>query len=207
MSIKARWTLRIASFILLGFVLGNLLFLNYIILKRSVVDTSLVATVASVDETEDYCDNEDCVTKIYEAIAESTQSAIYSTNESTGEDQSVESFISLGSGINRSTEWEDIPGVQVTIDDTNYPDIQEVLFEAGILIPTGNQTVYVRLFNQTAKHPVWFSDLSHSGGDPTVLMSENIFLDEGQNTYQVQMKSSLGFATQLIESRIRIVTK
>lgn len=207
MSVKARFTLRIASFILLGFVVGNLLFLNYIVFTDTSRNSVQVTTVASVDENIKYCDNNECVTSIYKAISEATRSGTDTKPTDISNKGVGEFFISLGSGVSSSTDWTDVPGVKVTTDSRRYQSIERVVFEAVVFIPTGNQTVSVRLFNKTAKHPVWFSEVSHSGGEQVLLVSDALTLESGENEYQVQMKSTLGYDSHLVESRIRIQTK
>ncbi|MEK7092836.1 MAG: hypothetical protein AAB907_04390, partial [Patescibacteria group bacterium] len=64
---------------------------------------------------------------------------------------------------------------------------------------------YVRLFNATDKHPVWYSDLFLEGGATQLLISPAIQLDSGSKLYAVQMKTSLKFETNLLQSRLHIV--
>lgn len=115
-----------------------------------------------------------------------------------------EFYVPLGSGSGISTDWADTPGVQAYVDTGNYGKIKKVTFEVTIHIPTGNETAYIRLFNQTDKHPVWFSDVSIEGGDTKLLTSQAITLDSGNKLYQVQMKTTLGYSAVIDQSRIHI---
>lgn len=154
----------------------------------------------------------ECVKEIYKAIYDATTSArVISYSANSGAVQSQASnprqySISLGSGVNNSTSWTNVPGVQAYIDSENYATIQSVTFQASLYVPTGNQIAYVQLYNVTANHPVWFSTMSISGGQPQLLISNPITLDPGNNLYQVQMMSQLGFTTNLVESSINIVS-
>ncbi|OGH19668.1 MAG: hypothetical protein A3D74_00540 [Candidatus Levybacteria bacterium RIFCSPHIGHO2_02_FULL_37_13] len=56
--------------------------------------------------------------------------------------------------------------MQAYIDRSNYEDLESVVFEASVHVPTGNQTAGVRLFNATDKHPVWFSEVFLMEGAP-----------------------------------------
>ncbi len=114
--------------------------------------------------------------------------------------------IYLGSGTGSSDDWADLPGVEAYIDSTKYNQIKNVVFEAAINIPTGNETVWVRLFNVTDKHPVWFSEVSLEGGTPKLLISKPITLNEGQKLYRAQMKTSLKYQASLTSSRVKITT-
>lgn len=116
-------------------------------------------------------------------------------------------YVPIGSGQSVATSWTDVTGLQVSINPSSYPNSKQVVFEASVVIPTGNQWASVRLFNETAQHPVWFSDVTLSGGQPQLLVSQPITLDPGNNTYQVQMQTQLGFQAILNQSRIHITLR
>lgn len=117
-----------------------------------------------------------------------------------------EYFVPLGAGSNTTDDWTDVAGASAYVDTAQYPRIKKVVFEATIAVPTGNQTAYVRLFNATDKHPVWFSDVSMNTTGPILLTSSPITLDRGSKLYQVQMKTQLKFTANLSQSRIHITT-
>lgn len=116
-----------------------------------------------------------------------------------------EYFIPLGTGSNNSTDWQDVPGAQAAINFGNYQNIQEVRFEVSVAVPTANQTVSVRLFNETDHHPVWYSDITTVNGQYAV--SSPLVWDTGSKVYQVQMKTQLGYTANLTQSRIHITLK
>lgn len=155
----------------------------------------------------------ECVAEIYKAIYEATTSAqtisyqnpqppIQSSNSSSNRQYSI----SLGTGINATTTWTNVPGAQTYINSANYGNIQSVTFQASLFVPTGNQVAYVQLYNVTDNHPVWFTTMSMSGGQPQLLISSPISLDSGNKLYQVQMMSQLGFQTNLVESSVNIIS-
>ncbi|MCL5069288.1 MAG: hypothetical protein M1308_00050 [Actinobacteria bacterium] len=115
-----------------------------------------------------------------------------------------EFFIPFGSGSNSTDDWADVSGLQVYVDSLQYSQIKKIVFEASVHIPTGNEKAYVRLFNKTDQHPVWFSEVSMEGGAPQLLISNPITLDSGNKLYQVQMKTSLKYQAILDQSRIHI---
>lgn len=117
-----------------------------------------------------------------------------------------EYFIPLGSGSSSSTEWTDVAGAASTINTASYGRIKQVLFEATTSIPSGGQRIWVRLFNVTDKHPVWFSEMTTDVSIATLLVSSPITLDRGNKTYQVQIKTQLGNTTNLAQARIKIAT-
>ncbi len=136
------------------------------------------------------------------------QSCIDRINRTSGSaSSSKEYFVPLGSGTGTSKEWADVSGAQAYIDSTLYPAGKTVTFEVTLTIPAGNQIVWVRLYNATDKHPVWFSELSMEGSGPRALISGPITLDSGKKLYVVQLKTQLGTLTNVLQSRIRIVAK
>jgi len=124
-----------------------------------------------------------------------------------GGSNAKEFFISFGSGSSSSSSWEDVQGLQAYVDKASYPSIKSVVFEASMIIPTGNETAYVRLYNVTDKHPVWNSELSLDGGTGKLLTSPKITLDSGKKLYQVQMKTSLKYPATLNQARLHITVK
>lgn len=134
-----------------------------------------------------------------------TQSVSRSSSE-TITNRVTEFAISFGTGTNATYEWADLSGIAANIDSTKYGNIKTVIFEATVHIPTGNEIAYVRLFNATDKHPVWFSEMSVEGGESKLLVSNLITLDEGNKLYQVQMKTSLKYQAVLDQARVRITT-
>lgn len=149
-----------------------------------------------------------CLSQIYEATASLKFPApVAQTNVTQVGSQVKEFFVTLGSGSSRANDWEDTTGLATYIDSTKYGRIKNVAFEATVYIPNGNQGVYVRLFNATDKHPVWFSEVYHEGGAPKLLISQPITLDPGNKLYQVQMKTTLKDLANLNQARVKITTE
>ncbi len=116
-----------------------------------------------------------------------------------------ETYIPLGTGVNTTTDWVDVKGAAAYVNAGSYGAIKKVTFEASIGVPSGNQTAYVRLYNATDKHPVWYSEMTMAGAGPELLISSPVTLDSGNKLYQVQMKSQLGVATNLLQARLHIL--
>jgi len=202
----------IAVFMLL--VAVNLIFLDIFLVaspKKSEQAASVVIQ-SNQPAAEEACPAA-CLTKIQElatpaAALQGEEAVPTATRAPTKAASPVsEFFIPFGSGSGSGTDWQDIPGLLAAIDTTNYATNRTVTFEVSLRIPTGNQTVYARLFNATDKHPVWFSDVSLEGGTPSLIISSPVQLDTGNKTYQVQLKTSLGFLSNIDQARLRIVTK
>ena len=207
-------------------IIFNIVYLDILAFKNANVEVQKedISTVASViyDPTassNQVCPDK-CIAQIYQATTSSkatnqditatkipTPTSVPRASSQTSFVSSVkEFFIPFGSGSNSSSDWEDVAGLKASIDSANYSSIKSVVFEASVRIPTGNQTAYVRLFNETDKHPVWFSDVSLEGGTAQLLLSKPITLDSGNKVYKVQMKTSLKYQAILDQARIHITT-
>lgn len=199
----------IALFIL---AIINLAALDFLIVRSGVLNEKQKPSELTAVK-EQFCPNS-CLSKINEATSSlklapataektTTQSSASAPVQSSGV---KEFFVAFGSGSNATDDWADVPGLVAYIDSTKYGSIKTVTFEASVRIPTGNETAYVRLFNATDKHPVWFSEMSLEGGTPKLLISKSITLDSGNKLYQVQMKTSLKYQAILDQARAHIIT-
>lgn len=150
-----------------------------------------------------------CISQIYEATTSVKIQEPISIPEVTPTPQSSttvkEFFVPFGSGSSSAGDWEDIQGVQATLDTNNFPELKSVTFETTVRIPTGNEIAYIRLYNVTDKHPLWVSEISWEGGG-TKLITKTITLDSGNKAYQVQMKTSLKFQAIFDQARLHIIT-
>lgn len=209
--------LRFFAFTFFVFVLANLLFLNYVIIKHGIDNSVLQIAGESVPKPgvtgSPICEGQACLDEIYKTIYEATASQRLKNEQEAvsvpvaPQSPVTEHVVPFGSGVSTADDWTDVPGLQAYIDSTRYVDIERVVFEASVYIPTGNQRVFVRLFNLTDKHPVWFSEVSHEGGQPQLLISQPVTLDPGNKLYQVQMKTSLKYKAELVQARVKIVVR
>lgn len=206
---KDHWLWRFLLFAFFGFILVNLMFLNYIVLKgrTEVGSMNVVGSVNRMADDADVCDTTTCVPDLYNAIYQATASQqLQPQAQVQSVTGSEEYYITLGTGTSSSGTWADVGGASAYVDSSKYENIQTVTFEASVVIPTGNQAAYVQLYNVTAQHPVWFSQVSLQGGQPQLLISQPITLDPGANLYQVQMMTQLQYPAVLTQSRIHIIT-
>lgn len=125
------------------------------------------------------------------------------SNSQTSKNNIKDYFISFGSGTSSSSDWIDVEGLQVSFDLGDYANIKEVRFEVSTQIPTGNQIIWIRLYNKTDSHPVWNSEVSANGAS-SYSVSEPIIYDKGRKTYQVQMKTQLKYPANVTQSRIHV---
>lgn len=166
----------------------NVIVLDFIVLRSIKNNNEVLGTT-----TTDTCPQA-CITRINQISGKTTTST------------TKEYYIPLGSGTNSTDEWTDVSGASAYINTASYGKIKQATFEATVAIPTGAQRVWVRLYNATDKHPVWYSEMTADGSAPQLLTSSSITLDPGNKLYQVQMKTQLKILTNLSQSRVKIIT-
>lgn len=115
-----------------------------------------------------------------------------------------EIYIPIGTGSTKSSTWDGIVGAEVNIDTEKYGYIKEAYFQASLRIPTANGEVYAKLYNETDKHDVWFSEVFSQGEEGT-LKEAKISLDGGAKLYRVYLKSTLEAGALLEFSRIKLI--
>lgn len=203
-------------FILLFIILLNLLYLDIVVFQKIKQNPSSLLEFSDNGQ----CSSA-CVTKINEAVSSLTNILPTLTSSSSptptktppvfsGSSSSVakEYYVPFGSGSGSSSDWQDVPGLQAYVDSTAYQNIKQVVFEASLHIPTGNETASVRLYNATDGHPVWNSEVNFNGNTLSVfLSSQPVSLDIGNKLYKVQMKTQLQYPAILDQSRLHITTK
>ena len=159
-----------------------------------------------------------CISQINNAISANKTQVITSTpkptpapvqqGNSVQASQVKEYYVPFGSGSGSSSDWQNVPGLQASVDSSAYTGIKSVVFEASLHIPTGNETASVRLYDVTQNHPVWNSEIDFNGNTNSVfLASPSISLDAGNNVYAVQLKTQLQYNAVLDQSRIHITTQ
>jgi len=192
-------------------VFGNLAVVDYFVytstIGKSASETAptFTPTSSSPPATQSFCPAS-CLL----AIQDATSAAVPQPSPKQQSKQKTmpkELYIPLGTGFTQSNEWVDVAGTDTTINSANYTKITRAVFEASMHIPVANGTMFARLFNVTAGHPVWFSEVSTGAGTSVMVSSGDITLDKGSNIYRVQIKTSLQYASYLDFARIRIMTE
>lgn len=117
-----------------------------------------------------------------------------------------EFFVPLGSGTSKAIDWTVVDGMGAKIDPADYGSIKQITFEVTAFVPTGNQTIWIRLYNANTFQSVAGSEVTLSGGTATLLTSSPLTLPSGNNLYQVQMKTQLQANTEIDMARLRIKT-
>ncbi|MEX2007314.1 MAG: hypothetical protein WD992_00905 [Candidatus Levyibacteriota bacterium] len=117
-------------------------------------------------------------------------------------------YVNLGSGTNKSTDWEDVAGTLITVDLGLYNNVKEVRLETTTNVPTANGTISIRLFNKSDNYAVWNSERTvQAQANGSLLISEKLIYDLGPKLYQIQMKSQLGVLANLLQARFHIIAQ
>lgn len=208
---------RLGLVLLVTFLIFDLIYLNLKLLGTKEIfflntaNTGEIKTAVNpvptgvlVVKNEEGC-GEDCKAQILNILKEELSKTSGKTDSNLSAVK--EYFIPFGSGIGNSTSWQDVAGLEATIDTSAYGKIKTVTFEASLRIPTANESVSVRLFNSTRGHQVWNSVLSYPGGPSSgLLVSKPITLDPGNNIYKVQIQTQLTYPAYIDQARIHVVT-
>lgn len=189
---------------LLLFIIFNLIILDLNSFKTNPVE-SITTAVAETSPTPSSINcPQSCIDLITAPTVNQTILPVSTSNPINISGYSKEYYIPIGSGITKKSDYDFISSAEVTIDSRNYPGIKEVWFEVFMHIPTGNGIMYVKLFNSTDGHDVWFSETSTTGSD-IVKRAVKISLDSGNKTYRVMVKSSMGYEAVVDQARLKIV--
>ena len=184
----------IRSLVILFFILLflNLIYIDVLLVEGSNKETIVqkFTNIINPSPTEnkaavplDICP-QSCLSQIRQAIVNKpnvvtpTPSPIVLPLQNTNSSQTKEYYVPFGSGSGSSADWQDVPGLQASIDSSSYGSIKSVIFEASLHVPNGNQNASVRLYNATDNHPVWNSQIDFTGSTQSVfLTSQSISLD------------------------------
>ena len=140
----------------------------------------------------------------YAGISETQIDVLGETNIAGS--NSREYHVFLGSGTTQSDSWVDIPESEVTINGSRYSGLEQAHLEAYLVVTNGIGRAYMKLYNVSAKHDVWFSEISTESDIP-VKVSLPITLDKGAQSYRLMAKSTIRSRMNIHNARIRILTK
>lgn len=135
-----------------------------------------------------------------------TPEYIHKNQETVTTTVTREIYIPVGSGSTKSSSWDALEGIEVNIDTNKYGYIKEAYFQAALRIPTANGEVRAKLYNETDKHDVWFSEVS-SAGATGIIKEAKITVDKGAKLYRVYLKSTLEAEAVLDLARIKLIVE
>lgn len=119
-----------------------------------------------------------------------------------------EIFIPVGSGSLKKKDWDDVSGLEVTIDTTKYSGIDSIVFEATLWPEGGNGKAHARIINITDNNPFIESQITSSSSSGSLHTSANIPFPSGSKKYGVQAKTDIeNFPAHVENARIKITLK
>ena len=213
-------------YVVLGILIANSLILDFsffLFSKQLSLQTALPGNVSLPNASQNVC-SRSCIDQMNLVLKSQKESAASSAISAAVELKPTstiiptvsptpvqintvkEFFVPLGSGTGSSADWKSIDGIGAKIDPLDYGDIKQVTFEVSVRIPTGNQIIWVRLYNASTFQSVAGSEMTLAGGTATLLISSPITLALGNNLYQIQMKTQLQYPANVDMARLRIKT-
>lgn len=116
-------------------------------------------------------------------------------------------YISLGDNYSTiSTSWVDVPGSAVYINvEVDYGSGAKVSWEASIKVAHPNGKVFARLYDDTNKIAVDYSEIASEENNYEQVSSGYLPFWKGRNLYKVQIKSLNGFEAFYTGGKIKIV--
>src|SRR3972149_8166588 len=155
---------------------------------------------------------EECLKKIEQEVA-SAISTISATPRTTAvittpaSSKKNTSYIGLNGPVSTtSTQWVDIPGVEVYIDLVNdYGKGATAGWEANLKVAHGNGQAFARLFDVTHGIAVDGSEISTTNNpNYSIVSSSNIYLWAGRNLYRLQLKSLNSYEVTFLSGHIKL---
>lgn len=116
-------------------------------------------------------------------------------------------YISLPSGVSTSDEWETIVGSDFYLSKNDHPGLVGVYLEGSIKLTNSNGVGYVRLYDVTHGIVPSGGELSTSSSTLTFTSTGKIYLWEGYNRYQIQLRSTSSDTMVFADGRLKIITQ
>jgi len=196
---KSPW-FHIITGVVFCFIIANLVYLNMIALQSKNEKSVAIAVTPTIGPSQLLLTPTIAPTMNPSVTIEPTSLPTKKTSPLV-----KEYFIPFGTGTTSATEWENLLGLQATIDGSSYPNTKSITFEVSLHNVAAGQAVYIRLFNATDNAPVWSSDVIYTGGNTSeLLVSRSINLANGNKLYKVQVKTQLGSPVMIDNSRLHI---
>lgn len=157
--------------------------------------------------------NQSCREEIAKAVSDALSDIPSITTETIVEKETIviesqgTDYIPMGtSATTTSTDWVDVDDSAVYIDlENDYGGDATVSWEASLKVAHGNGQVFARLYDDTNKIAVDFSELSTENNvEFSQRSSGNLPFWKGRNLYRVQIKSLNSFEVTYSGGRIKV---
>ena len=163
----------------------------------------------SLDGCGEACEKkiEEEVSRAIATISASTRTTTPPSTTTTTTTKKSTDYITLNGPVSTtSTQWVDIPGVEVYLDLVkDYGKTATASWEGSLKVAHANGQAYARLFDVTNGRAVDGSEISTSNNaDYKLVSSGNVSFWAGNNLYRLQLKSLNSFEVTFLSGRIKI---
>lgn len=149
-------------------------------------ETSSETTTNSTQLADKISDLEASTSALLERI-ENLENAPAKTSYSVSAPNFQKQIVYLGSATTKSLSWVDTDA-EVTLNSADYPTNVDASFEVGMSIVGGQ--AWARLINKTTGAVMAITEIYHDTSNTTWKSSPSFKLHSGNNTYQMQVRSS-----------------
>jgi hypothetical protein len=112
-----------------------------------------------------------------------------------------------GTGFTTNRDWTDIASTETVVDWSEYGGEHTVTWDAYAKVHQGNGKTMIRLYDKTNAVEVPGSNLETGSENTAHLVSSELTLWSGKNTYVVQVKSLTGYQAYFESGRIKVIVK
>lgn len=112
-----------------------------------------------------------------------------------------------GTGSTKNTSWTEIPTTETVIDWSEYGNKYTITWDAYGKVYQGNGKAKFRIYDKTNNIAVPNSEIETGSETSAHMISSNLQVWSGKNTYVVQTKSLTGYESFFESGRIKVVVK
>ena len=197
---------------LLILMVGNLVWVDWRLIseKRSVSitptpSTSLRTSPTPLPNFEELVDQKvsQAIAKLPTAVPPKTVTV--SQKSDSGQARMTVSYVPIISeATTNNTSWTDILSSRFFFNLADYQGAKEVRLIVNLQAEHGSAPVFVRLYDQSNNRGVDYSDLSTQSGEYAWLESSPLSIWNGNNLYNIQLKSANGTLVLVKEAKLKI---
>jgi len=199
-------------------IIANLVFLDVVLIikpKKEEIITPMENKVKKVDEVEEVEKEEEsdcrtiCQEEISKALAtisatpQQTIKTVYQSAPAVKQPSTI--YIPLGGNISTSNgSWVYIGGAEGYFNKNDYLGAKKISWEAFLKIKDSNGEANARLYDATHQVVISASEINGGGDSYSLKASGQLTLLDGNNLYQVQLRTSTGYEAYLEGARIKV---
>ncbi|MBT4124659.1 MAG: hypothetical protein HN981_01960 [Candidatus Pacebacteria bacterium] len=150
------------------------------------------------DQIEDLSATSSALLKRIEELEEKPVTSTVVSNTTVAFQKQI---IHMGSANTTQRNWTD-SGVEIKLNSSDYPRDVNAVFEVGLSIIGGES--WARIVNKTTGSVMAITEVSHSTNTTTWKSSPSFKLHSGNNTYELQVRSTSGETANFSGAKIII---